>query len=153
MLIWFTENILPWLLERLGLIINPDTAEKRGNSMHVILLLTAAVLGFMLMDATQLTFAENAAKVEAVTRLESTKEKIAELEEDVHDLEQENKALLEALAKGPERRHINGPIAADELPEKVITSKPTPKPNKKRDSKDETTAIYQRRMIEQINGR
>ena len=34
---WFTENILPWLLEQLKLVLNPDTAEKRGNSWHVIL--------------------------------------------------------------------------------------------------------------------
>lgn len=148
---WFTENILPWLLEQLKLVLNPDTAEKRGNSWHVILLLMVVCLAFMLFDAAQMTFAENAEKVEAVTRLESAKERITVLEEVLHDLEQENKALLHALASGPERRYINTP---KETPpkESTVTSKPKPSPKPTRDSKDDTTAIYQRRMVEQING-
>ncbi len=147
---WFTENILPWLLEQLKLVLNPDTAEKRGNSWHVILLLMVICLSFMLFDAAQMTYAENAEKVEAVTRLESAKERIAALESNLHDLEQENKALLHAVAGGPERRFINTPKPVPE--ESTVTSKPKPVPKPKRDSKDDTTAIYQRRMVDQING-
>lgn len=151
---WFTENILPWLLDQLGVVINPDTAEKRGNTWHVILLLMVISLAFMLFDAAQLTYAENGEKIEAVTRLESAKERIAALEADVHDLEQENKALLKAMSGGPDHRynnHTEAPVEPVPVP-KVVTAKPKPQPKPVRDSKDETTAIYQRRMTEQING-
>lgn len=152
---WFTENILPWLLDQLGVVINPDTAEKRGNTWHVILLLMVIGLSFMLFDAAQLTYAENGEKIEAVTRLESAKERIAALEDDMHDLEQENKALLKAMSGGPDRRFNNRPAPEEEAPKpapKVVTAKPKPEPKPVRDGKDEITAIYQRRMTEQING-
>ena len=152
---WFTENVLPWLLDQLGVVINPDTAEKRGNTWHVILLLMVIGLSFMLFDAALLTYAENGEKVEAVTRLESAKERIAALEADVHDLEQENKALLKAMSGGPDHRFNNRPAPEEEAPKpapKVVTTKPKPEPKPVRDGKDEITAIYQRRMTEQING-
>lgn len=93
MMALFSELFVPWLLERLKDVADSERARDGGNSGGVILFLAsvllAALLGFTLVKVYDL----QEEKVEAATRLESTREKIADLKKDNDDLKQEIEKL------------------------------------------------------------
>lgn len=89
----FSELFVPWLLERLKDVADSERARDEGKSGGVILFLASVVLASLLGFSLVKVYELQGEKVEAATRLESTREKIADLKKENDDLNKEVEKL------------------------------------------------------------
>lgn len=93
MMALFSELFVPWLLERLKDVADSERAQEGGKSGGVILFLASVLLAALLGLALVKVYDLQGEKIEAAVRLETTKEKLADLNKDIDDLEKEVEKL------------------------------------------------------------